>query len=77
MAGDSPSGGSADEAILPLSDPSAMRKVAQAIIGSIIPISQDRGKEAAMVSNASAVSAIPGNEFGVPSVRQRPDFNFS
>jgi hypothetical protein len=77
MAGDSPSGGAADEAILPLSDPEAMRKVAQSIIGSIIPISQDRGKEAAMVSTASAVSNIPGYDFGVPSVRERPDFNFS
>ena len=60
MAGDSKSGGSADEAILPLSDPEAMSRVGQSLLKSIVGSTRE----------------APGFQFAPPATGERPGFSF-
>jgi hypothetical protein len=54
MAGDSPSGGSADEAIMPLSDPAAMARISNALLSAP---AMRAGSAAVTSSTAAAASA--------------------
>jgi hypothetical protein len=59
MAGDSPSGGDAEEAILPLSDPSALARISGALLSpaTLKAASAGMTSSAAAVASASAPSA--------------------
>jgi hypothetical protein len=86
MAGDSASGGAAAEAILPLSDSAAMRQIAEAIMpgmsralgfttggyDSRLPAEKPR-----MMTAEASPSEKLADDFGTPSVGDRPSFDFS
>ena len=89
MIGDSPSGGDAEEAILPLSDPRAMGQIARAIMAGIPPPQQESGSEpGGMDRMLEAISTLTGtrqttNEpghgfsFAPPATGATPGFQFS
>jgi hypothetical protein len=83
MAGDSAAGGAAEEAILPLSDPDAMRKIASAILPALTGFpSMAYGQLAAVdkprfdAAKADVSDPVP-NDFGTPTMTTRPSFDFS
>jgi len=88
MAGDSRSGGSADEAILPLSDPSAMRQVANAIAPGGLPQTtpqEESGFDPESIKRMTeAISALTGTRdaaqefhFAQPGTGEKPGFQFA
>ncbi len=86
VAGDSPSGGEADEAILPLSDPTAMRQVASAIAPGGLPQStpaeQSLVDPEAIKRMTEAIATITGTReaqefhFAEPGTGEAPGFQF-
>jgi hypothetical protein len=85
MAGDSPSGGAAEEAILPLSDPDVMSRLAQTIIQHMFAGSSDNssssprtvGEALGFHSEKADPSEKLNDDFGIPSAGERPGFDFS
>jgi hypothetical protein len=83
MAGDSPTGGSADEAILPLSNAGAMRMIADALMPGLsdamgLPSSKPTAVGSKGFSTAEADASEKDRfDFGTPSKGERPAFDFS
>ena len=88
IAGDSKSGGSATEAVLPLSDPNAMRQVAQAIAPAIPPATprEESGMDPEAITRMmAAISALTGTrdasaqefKFAEPGTGEKPGFQFA
>ena len=86
IAGDSPSGGEAEEAILPLSDSGVMAKIAKAIAAGGQPqaIPEQGFDSGAIERMTQAIAALSGTRnpaeefhFAEPSTAERPGFQFA